>query len=134
VLCAALAGHPRLHTIDLSSNSAYGVYADVAAALCALVAANAPALQQLHVNHAQLNDAAMGPLVEALRHNTHLRVLDVTCNDVSESFERDRLLPAVRANSSLRTLVVDELFSRPVACEAAASFGGAAAPRVCAPR
>jgi hypothetical protein len=72
-----------------------------------LVAANAPALQQLSVSCCQLGDAGMGPLVEALRHNTHLRSLYCRCNYTSEAFARDRLLPAVRANTSLRRLAVE---------------------------
>jgi hypothetical protein len=42
--------------------------------------------------------------VDALPHNTHLRTLDCRGNDMTELFARDRLLPAVRANTSLRTL------------------------------
>jgi Ran GTPase-activating protein (RanGAP) involved in mRNA processing and transport len=105
VLCAALTGHPRLRAINLAGNRVPS-RADSGAALAALVAANAPALQQLNVSDSELGDAGMGPLVDALRHNTHLTKLDCTYNFMSEAFARDRLLPAVRANSSLRTLIV----------------------------
>ncbi len=105
VFCAALAGHPRLHTIDLSDNHMHGIE-ETSASLGALVAANAPALQQLDISISRLGDAGMGPLVDALRQNTHLRVLNCAVNEMSEAFARDRLLPAVRANTSLRKLTV----------------------------
>ncbi len=109
VLSAALAGHPRLRAIDLSDNRnprlGAAAAAEVSAALGALVAANEPALQQLNVSNSALVDKEMGLLVDALRHNTHLTKLDCSINGMSEAFARDRLLPAVRANTSLRTLV-----------------------------
>jgi hypothetical protein len=77
------------------------------AALGALVAANAPALHELDVSWSELADAGLGPLVDALPRNTHLRTLNLSDGDgqgMSEAFVRDRLLPAVRANSSLREL------------------------------
>jgi hypothetical protein len=92
-LLAALVGHPRLRAIDLSGNSVHNVKADAGAVLGALVAANAPALRQLNISFSQLGNAGMGPLVEALRHNTHLTKLDCTYNLMSEAFARDRLLP-----------------------------------------
>ncbi len=104
-LCAALAGHPRLRAIDLSYNSVCK-NADACAALAALVAANAPALQTLGIGYCGLGDQGMGPVVEALRHNTHLTKLDCGGNEMSKAFARDRLLPAVRANASLRELTV----------------------------
>ncbi len=121
-LLAALTGHPRLRAIDLSGNRVDGIAAS--AALGALVAVNATALQQLNISCNELGDTELGPLVEALRHNTYLRSLDCTYNYMSEAFARDRLLPAVRANSSLRTLKVeapgDICPSPESACEAAA--------------
>ncbi len=51
-----------------------------------------------------LDDAGLGPLFDALPTNTHLRKLDCSENAMSDAFVRERLLPAVRANSSLREL------------------------------
>jgi Ran GTPase-activating protein (RanGAP) involved in mRNA processing and transport len=111
VLMNALAGHPRLRVIDLCGNSVHDNDAAAFAVLGALVAENTPSLQQLNVSHSTLGDAGMGPLVEALRQNTHLHSLDCQCacmsGRMSEAFARDRLLPAVRANASLRTLTVE---------------------------
>ncbi len=76
----------------------------VGAALGALLAANAPALTVLHVGYCILTDAGMAPLLEALPRNTHLRELNIAGNYISEAFARDVLLPAVRANASLRVL------------------------------
>jgi hypothetical protein len=106
-LLTALTGHPRLHTINLSCNFVHGDASAAYAALGALAAANAPALQQLDISWNRLGDAGLGPLVDALRQNTHLRVLNCAVNEMSEAFARDRLLPAVRANTGLRTLTVE---------------------------
>jgi hypothetical protein len=68
------------------------------------VAANAHALTELDVAHNRLGDEGLRPLFEALPLNTHLRTLDVSWNDMNAAFAHDVLLPAVRANTSLRTL------------------------------
>jgi hypothetical protein len=87
-----------------------GCVAFAGAALGALLAANAPALRELDVSCCHLGDAGMGPLLQALPRNTHLRELTCGSNDMSDAFARDVLLPAVRANGSLRTLVMHVIF------------------------
>ncbi len=52
---------------------------------------------------------ALGALVDALPLNTHLRTLNLNPIYCTNDFARDRLLPAVRANTSLRHLVVRQL-------------------------
>jgi hypothetical protein len=74
VLLGALTAHPTVQKLDLSFN-----YGDEDLAPAALAAAG----------------AALG---DALPANTHLRVLVYGDNDITEAFERERLLPAVRAN------------------------------------
>jgi hypothetical protein len=94
--------------LDLESNRA-GAGANIAAcaaALGALVAANAPALEQIGLWGCDLRDAGLGPLVDALPSNMHLRTLLCPYNGISAAFARGRLLPAVRANTSLRKLVL----------------------------
>jgi hypothetical protein len=76
------------------------------AALGALLAADAPTLLDLDLRDCGLREAALGPLVEALRANTHLRELLLADATASEAFLRQRLLPAVRANTSLRCLEI----------------------------
>jgi hypothetical protein len=78
----------------------------VAAALGALVAANAPALQELDVSGDEVAEEEFGELLDALPRNTHLRALgcEYEPGSASAAFVRERLLPAVRANASLRTL------------------------------
>jgi hypothetical protein len=49
-----------------------------------------------------LQEAALGPLVDALPGNTHLKKLLLGEVTASAEFLRERLLPAVRANTSLR--------------------------------
>jgi hypothetical protein len=102
-LLGALTAHPTVQKLDLSFN--YGdedlapaALAAAGAALGALVAANAPALRELRLEGCGLSVAGLGPLVDALPANTHLRVLVYGDNDITEAFERERLLPAVRAN------------------------------------
>jgi hypothetical protein len=111
-LLGALTGHPTLRNIDISFNRLYNTAAPVAAAagaaLAALVAANAPALHELHMRCCELGDVGMGPLADALPLNTHLRRLDCRFSLVSEPFKRDRLLPVVRANAWLQALVNEE--------------------------
>jgi hypothetical protein len=110
LLFGALVGHPRLHELKVSWNgyendTQGGAQQRTAgAALAALLYANAPALRELRCEDCALGDVGMAPLCAALEHNTHLRVLDCSTNDMPAAFERDVLLPAVRANSSLREL------------------------------
>ncbi len=48
----------------------------------------------------------MGPLVDALPANTHLQTLLFGEVTASAAFLRERLLPAVRANASLKRLEI----------------------------
>jgi hypothetical protein len=102
-LLGALVGHASVRTLKLGWNVLEHAPA-VGAALGALVAANAPALTELEASRSDLGDAGLRPLFQALPHNTHLRALNVLDNDMTEAFARDELLPAVRANASLRKL------------------------------
>jgi hypothetical protein len=70
------------------------------------VAANSPALHTLFIRTSGLGDAGLRGLVEALPRNTHLRELTLWGNGTSAAFARDVLLPALRANTSLRSLLV----------------------------
>jgi hypothetical protein len=76
------------------------------ALLGALVAADAPALTALDVLDNYLSDDGLRPLFEALPGNSHLRTLHCSHTDMSDAFSPDVLLPAVRANTSLRSLLV----------------------------
>ncbi len=111
-LLGALTGHPSLRKLVVSYNRLFNAAAPavavVGAALAALVAANAPALQELHMLDCDLGDAGLGALVDALPHNTHLRRLDLRLSGFSDAFKHDRLLPAVRANAWLQALVDNE--------------------------
>jgi hypothetical protein len=105
LVLGALTAHRSLRTLDLCDNHTYGNLAPaLGAALGALVAADAPALQELIVSASSLRNAGLDALVDALPLNTHLRTLNLAGNQCTEAFIRDRLLPAVRANTSLRHL------------------------------
>jgi hypothetical protein len=103
-LLGALTGHASLRLLALWANSVdQADQAAAGASFGALVAANAPALTELDVSFCDLGDDGLRPLFEALPHNTHLRTLRC-CDHISEAFAADLLLPAVRANTSLRSL------------------------------
>jgi hypothetical protein len=110
VFLAALVGHPSLRKLELNGErTAPWELADdpiaLGAALAALVAADAPALQALRISDNALGDAGLAPLVAALPRNRHLRKLNINQNGMSERFARKRLLPAVRANTGLQKLL-----------------------------
>jgi hypothetical protein len=107
-LLGALQGHPSLRELHITceyttsttmeDRSAFG------AALGELVAADVPALRELVCYGNSLGDAGLAPIVEALVLNHHLRRLNICSNGMSEAFARERLLPAVRANTALCSL------------------------------
>jgi hypothetical protein len=94
---AALTGDAALHTLHVVGAALGLVGADGSAsdALGALVAADSETLHTLHVT-----GLALGPLLKALPRNTHLQTLSLV-----GGFDGG-LLPAVRANASLRQLLV----------------------------
>ncbi len=112
LLLGALTAHCSLRTLTFSNNfnnfavrHAVQLAPALGAALGALVAANAPALHELNVASVARDDvvpSCLGPLVDALPLNTHLRTLNLGRNRFTTDFARERLLPAVRANTSLR--------------------------------
>lgn len=99
-MLAALTAHPTLRELYLmhcgvrirEHDRAVGV------ALAALVAANSPSLTRLNVRANLLREAALAPLLAALRGNTHLRELTVRVYQASPEFERDVVQPAVAAS------------------------------------
>ena len=99
----ALTGHPCLHVVDLSGNNPPDQLA-AGTALGALVAANTPALNSLTLCSSNLGDAGLAPLFDALPHNNHIRMLSCWRSGMTEALACDVVLPAVRANTSLRLL------------------------------
>ena len=73
-----------------------------AVVLAALVAAPS-ALCELDIRYSDLGDG-MRPLFAALAASTTLRRLDCSRNDISAECAREHILPAVRANASMREL------------------------------
>jgi hypothetical protein len=94
----ALVGHPSLCLIDLTGNRVHNVTDALAvgAALGALVAADTPAFQELHVGDNGLGDDGLRPLCDALPRNTHMRHLLLRDNGMSDAFMAQHLLPAIR--------------------------------------
>jgi hypothetical protein len=113
-LLGAVTGHPTLRFLNIIGNDIHDVEQRTAAGalLGALVAADT--LTLLDVSDSSLGDDALGPLFDALPAVTRLRTLRCVGsgygdgNDLSDDFIRNRALPAVRANSSLRELALGE--------------------------
>jgi hypothetical protein len=104
-LLGALTAHPSVRALNVRFNRVRDAGGPtVGAALGALLAANTPALTELDVSYCELRDDGLRPLFEALPTNTHLRELRCSENRMSEAFAAGVLLPAVRANTGLRTL------------------------------
>jgi hypothetical protein len=83
----------------------------LAAALSALVAADAPALEELLIHADRLDDSLVALLADGLARNMHLRALRCAGNvahGLTRRFVRETLLPALRANASLRELALDD--------------------------
>ena len=117
IIMDALVGHPSLRRLTLigcdSEDNAH-----TGALLGALVSSPDGALEDLRIDSLVIDDATMRPLFEALPRNTKLRELDCMHNLRSAAFVRDVVLPAVRANTSLRVLyVASRAFGVPNECE-----------------
>jgi hypothetical protein len=126
-LLGALTAHPSVRALGVTLNPVGDADVPVVgAAFGALLAANAPALTELDVPECYLGDAGLRPLFEALPSNTHLRRLFCPFNDITGAFARDVLLPAVRANTSLRKLVTGADFESAVEAERIVSSRAAA--------
>ncbi len=107
-LLDALTGHHSLRVLRFPyyHHNANPPLAPLGAALGALIAANAPALQQLTFC-ITLPDGDFAPMAAALALNTNLRTLHLNAEMATDACWRDVLLPAVHANTSLRALWVD---------------------------
>jgi hypothetical protein len=105
-LLGAITAHCSLAMVSLNRNPIGDAQDAAGAALGALVAADAPALRFLNLSDCGLQEAALGPLVDALPANRHLHELLLGEVTASAAFLRDRLLPAVRANTSLKVLEI----------------------------
>jgi hypothetical protein len=111
-VCASLVGHPSVTSVILYNVLMCGRHRDanfcaMDASLAALLRANAPALTTLKLKVATAPDdqaPALWRMFRALAHNTHLRVLELEALRPSAAFLRCVVLPAVRANTSLREL------------------------------
>jgi hypothetical protein len=105
-LLGAVTAHCSLREVSLSNNRIGDAQDAAGTALGALVAANSPALLILDLRDCGFQEAALGPLVDALAVNTHLRTLWLGTVTASAEFLRERVLPAVHANASLARLVL----------------------------
>jgi hypothetical protein len=112
-LLAALVGHRSICSLELTYDDSTEEPEALGAALGAIVAADAPALVTLDVSGCGLGLEGLALLVGALPQNRHLRTLVLSFNGISATFVRDHLLPAVRANTSLRQLECQGQYAQP---------------------
>lgn len=109
-LLIALAAHRSLRQLHLLGKTSPDNAATGAA--LALLATDAPALEQLNVHAGRLGADGFGPLCDALPRSSRLRTLNIRSGGdggaLPPGFLRARFLSAARANLSLRHLVVDD--------------------------
>jgi uncharacterized membrane protein len=98
----ALVGHSTLEALTLEGKLSCAAEV-VGAALGDIIAADTQ-LESLRIVGCELGDIGMGPLVAALHRNTRLRTLECRFNEFSPAFAREKLLPAVTANTGLLEL------------------------------
>jgi hypothetical protein len=110
---ASLVGHPSLEILSVNEHFATGhAPALLGAWLGAMVAANTPALEHFSFSCASLSDADLLPFFTALPFNTHVRCIVMYRHSLSIDFLRDIVLPAIRANTSLRRASVPLYYAR----------------------
>jgi hypothetical protein len=113
-LLRGLVGHASLRRLDLSCNTTdHADAATIGAALGEIVGANAPALHELSLDDCHLRARALGPLMAALVRNTNLRVLSLAEHDMSLVFVNQHVVPALRANTTLRDFNLGEWSRHP---------------------
>jgi hypothetical protein len=104
-LLDALTGHNSIAALHLSDNLSYAGGATPCALIASLISANVPALTHLDVSGCYFTDGNTRPILMAAACSMRLRSLFASGNYMMDvAFMRDELLPAVRANSSLRML------------------------------
>ena len=105
-LISALEELPALQKVTLTWNRTHG-RPDVqrAAGEClARLIARSTSLRVLCASYSQLGETGMTPIFEALSGDSGLAELHLSDEQISVEFARDVVLPAVRANTSLRKL------------------------------
>lgn len=103
-LLTTLQAMPSLTALSISENA---VQPEDAAAACAALGAfiaHSPALESLEIRDCLLGDVGLSLVFDALPHARRIEFLDCRGNDQSEVFARERVIPAVRACATLRTL------------------------------
>ena len=98
-ILGSLVGHRSLCELRLSN-----IGLDNAVTLAALLAADSPPLMELHLAHCDMDEEGWGLISESLPRNSHLHTLNIRDNILPAGFVRAQLLPALRANTGLRTL------------------------------
>jgi hypothetical protein len=102
---AALVGHQTLRELSLVRNFVGNTDARRAAGeQLALLIAHNRAIQKLDSSGSNLAEAGLAPIFEVLPRSSTLKELHFHGEEISREFARDVILPAVRANSSLREL------------------------------
>jgi hypothetical protein len=119
-LLSALTGHASIQKLHMTGNEVPdGLRFTVGELFGSLLAADAAALQELHVSQRQpqapsaplqqgLGDGGMARLLVGLVRNTHLRRLEVSRNSITGEFAHEMLHPVTGAHPALRQLDAEE--------------------------
>lgn len=111
-LLHSLAGHPTLQELSVRDNRCAiqdeAFRAAFGAALGRLVSTSPTDLWVIDASFCRLRPAGVAGLFSALPHATSVRCLVINGSRLPAQFVRDALLPCVRANASLRSIVYDE--------------------------
>ena len=133
-LLAALVGHLTLRELSLSWNHVN--YTDdarrAAGKQLASLITHSSALHKLDLEYSYLGEAGLAPIFEALPRSITLKELCLVAHGqrISREFARDVILPAVRTNTSLRTLRFDNWVTLPDLTEADAILAARTHPVV----
>ena len=103
-LFSALQACPSLTTLLIASIEPLQRQPPAAGAVIAALVVHAPALASLNLSFYPHGDVFFGPVIEALPQAARLTELEMLSFTFGEDFARERLLPAVRACASLRSL------------------------------
>ena len=101
----SLTGHCSVARLEISLNFVQQPESSVAVGeMLGRLIASSSQLEDVNVASCNLGDAGMRPLFEAIAGSRTLRKLDCSYTAISQECARDVILPAVRANTSLREL------------------------------
>jgi len=93
-IAAVILSNPKLQKLDLSDNYCLGAYDAIK---IAKALQNIASLTGLHINGNKITDKAVNDLLDIIRHNRNLEILDLSDNEI----DRTKIAQALQSNISL---------------------------------